>query len=419
VTGYVARHVDAHLDDLLGGLPALMLTGPRGCGKTTTAERRAAAVIRLDDDEQALAFQGDPESMLLAARCPVLIDEWQQVPGALSAVKRIVDKRHGPAQFLITGSVRSRLMKGAWPATGRVVPVRMWGMTEAELSGHPETTLDWLWHPESLAVGSFDSAPTVLGYAEALVAGGFPEARGLAPRHRAAWYEGYVDHMIHRDVAPLADVRTPLSLGRLLTAVGINTAGLPSVATLAEAARIDQRTAAAYLDTLEDLRLIQRVQPWFRNPMTQMVKTPKYYVTDAGLAAYLNRADQGTLIANGTLLGRLIDTFVAAQLRPLLDLATPRIELCHLRSIDGRREVDLVLDAGERGLVGIEVKAAAAVSAADARHLAWLRDQIAGEFAAGYVLHTGRLTHSLGDKLWAVPIAALWQPGGARGAAMM
>jgi len=141
-----------------------------------------------------------------------------------------------------------------------------------------------------------------------------------------------------------------------------------------------------------------------------MVKTPKSHITDPGVAAHLLHADSAVIQRSGDILGRLLDTFVAAQIRPLLDLASPRIELCHLRDAGGRHEVDLVLDGAGLGIVGIEVKASAGVSAADARHLAWLRDQVADEFAAGYVLHTGRFTFSLGERLWAVPIAALWQP---------
>jgi len=383
----------------------------------TSAQLRAATIIRLDDARQAVAFGGDPDAFLRASPCPVLVDEWQQVPASLGAVKRIVDQRHDPGQFLLTGSIRSRLMPDGWPGTGRIVPVRQWGLTQAEVSGRPDLTLDWLWDTQALVPGLTPDAPSVLDYLGWALAGGFPEARTLTPRLRSAWYEGYVDHLIHRDVAPLADVRTPLGLSRLLTAVAVNSAGLPAVAALAEAAHLDQRTAASYVDTLEDMRVIQRVQPWFRHEMTQLVKTPKYYVTDPGLAAHLGHVDQTVATRDGDKLGRLIDTFVAAQIRPLADLALPRIDLCHLRDRSGRHEVDLVLDGHSRGIVGVEVKAGAAVTPHDARHLAWLRDHVPDRFAGGYVLHTGPATHPLGERLWAVPIAALWRPEASTGQA--
>ena len=407
---YIRRHLDSALSDLLGAFPALMITGPRGCGKTTTAQAHASSVMRLDDAQQAAAFGGGPDAFLASAPRPLLIDEWQEVPASLSAVKRAVDQDYSPGQFLITGSVRSRLLVGTWPGTGRVIPVRMWGLTQAELIGRPTLSVEWLWSPSALRPAIVQQSTSIMDYIELALSGGFPEGAAVPEHHRRQWYAAYIEHLVDRDTEPLAAVRNSGGLNRLLSAVGLNTAGLPSVASLAQAAQIDQRTAGNYLDIIEDLRVVQRVRPWFRNQLTSLVKTPKYYVTDSGLAAALAKADRSKMMRDGTLLGRLIDTFVAAQLRPLIDLSKPRIELMHLRDSKGRVEVDMVLESPDRGIVGIEVKAAAAVSPHDARHLAWLRDSIGDEFAAGYVLHTGPAVFHLGERIWALPIAALWQP---------
>lgn len=406
---YVKRHADAVVVDLLGGFPALLITGPRGCGKTTTAAQHAASIIRLDDHAQASAFSTYPDGFLEAAEHPLLIDEWQEVPVSLTAVKRAVDLRYSPGQFLITGSVRSRFITGSWPGTGRLAPVRMWGFTQAESTRNPDCSLDWLWSPESVQPGIMPETPTILEYAEIALSGGFPEVIHMSPAHRATWYEGYVDQLIHHDVMQLADIRATVTLGNLLTATAINTAGSPSMASLAQVIGADQRTIASHLDALEELRVIQRVQPWFRNHMVRLVKSPKYYVTDAGLAANLVHADIATLRSNGDVLGRLIDTFVMAQIRPLADLAQPRIGVFHVRSRDNRHEVDIVLEAPGRGIVGIEVKAASSVNIHDARHLVWLQSQIPDEFVAGYVFHSGTSAFPLGKNQWAVPISALWQ----------
>jgi predicted AAA+ superfamily ATPase len=414
MSDYIRRHVDTLIDDLMAAFPALMITGPRGCGKTTTALQRAATVTSLDDPLAAQAFAAQPAAFMAAARRPLLIDEWQIVPASLSAVKRAVDTDHSPGQYLITGSVRSRYLAGSWPGTGRLIPVRIWGLTQAELEGHPEDSLDWLWHPEALRPTLWENTPTVLDYVELAVRGGFPDALFRGELDRATWYDGYVDQLIHHDVAALAAVRTPLGLGRLLEVVAVNTAGLPNLTSLAQAAHISNQTATSYLDALEDMRVVQRVQPWFRNRLNRLSKSPKYYLTDTGLAAHLMGADKQRILTNGDLLGRIIDTYVLTQIRPLLDTTRPRLDAYHFRDNDGRHEVDLVIES-QSSIIGIEIKASASVTAHDARHLAWLRDQCRDEFSAGYVFHTGPGVIPLGDKLWAVPIASLWNASVATG----
>jgi uncharacterized protein len=110
------------------------VTGPRATGKTTTAERHANTVVRLDRAAQAVAFQADPDAALRAQREPVLLDEWQAVPSVLGAVKRAVDADPSPGRFLLTGSVRGDIDAETWPGTGRLVRLRMFGFSERELA---------------------------------------------------------------------------------------------------------------------------------------------------------------------------------------------------------------------------------------------------------------------------------------------
>ncbi|MGH3965135.1 MAG: DUF4143 domain-containing protein [Pseudonocardiaceae bacterium] len=129
---------------------------------------------------------------------------------------------------------------------------------------------------------------------------------------------------------------------------------------------------------------------------------------DPGLAAVLLGIDTAAVMSRGDLLGRMLDTFVLAQLRPLLGLDTPPARAYHLRQHDGRREVDVVLEAADGRIVGLEIKATAAPTRDDARHLAWLRDQLGDRFVTGVVLNTGRWPFPLGERIAALPIAALW-----------
>jgi predicted AAA+ superfamily ATPase len=392
-------------------LPAVMLAGPRGCGKTTTALRRAKSSLRLDRPEQADAFRAAPDAILAAQAEPVLIDEWQNAPESLGAIKRAVDTGTGGGRFLVTGSVRSRLSAEGWPATGRIVPIVMYGLTQGEIEQSPAATagVTRLFADSDPDTGTLADAPTLTDYVSMAVRGGFPDAVRLSDLARSAWYEGYIEQLIHHDVSELDIVRNPTAMSALVRAIALNTAGIPSIAVLSEAANIDQRTTKSYLDLLESLRIIERLPAWGTNRLNRLVKSPKYHVIDAGMAAQLAGDDRKGLLANGTRLGRIIDTFVTAQLRPLLRLNAPAISAYHLRDKNGGREVDLVLESASGQIVGIEIKAANTATPSDAKHLAWLRDELGPTFIRGIVAHTGPMTFPLGPKLWAIPIATLWR----------
>lgn len=410
-TEYVPRYVDRALDLLLAELPAVMLTGPRACGKTTTALRRASSVMRLDRTEQALALQSAPDAVLATYPTPVLIDEWQAEPGSMGAVKRAVDSGSGAGRYLLTGSVRSRLDPAGWPGTGRVVPLAMYGLSVGELERHESAphAIERLFGDDDLEPGRLDLAPSLVDYVDHAVRGGFPDAVGLSEFARSNWYEGYLDQLIRHDVPEAADVRSPSGLALLLRAVALNTAGQPELSTLANSAGLNHRTVKTYLDLLADLGIIDRTPAWTNNRLSRLAKLPKYYIVDPGMAVQLVGDDRTGVLRDGDRLGRLIDTFVAAQLRPLLTLATPSVTAYHLRDANQRREIDLVLESASGQVVAIEIEAAESASVRDARHLAWLRDQLGSRFHRGIVLHTGALTYPLDDRIWAMPIAALWR----------
>ena len=124
---------------------------------------------------------------------------------------------------------------------------------------------------------------------------------------------------------------------------------------------------------------------------------------------YALRLDADAILRDADLLGRMLETFVLAQLRGELEVCESRPRLYHLRERDGRREVDLVAELSGGRVVACEIKAGATVRPHDARHLAWLRDQLGDSFVFGAVLHTGRRSFSLGDRIDALPISAIWR----------
>lgn len=407
---YRARLVDPYIDELFAQLPALMLIGPRAAGKTTSAARRAATTVSLDREAEAIAFSGDPDAALRGLPEPILLDEWQAVPGVLGAVKRSVDTDPRPGRFLLTGSVRAELENAVWPGTGRLVRVAMYPLTVAEALGRTTNPsfFDRLADDGELAAGA--DPPDLRGYVELALRGGFPEAAlRLDGQPRQAWLESYIEDLLTHDVEAVEEARRdPKRLRRYFEAYALASAGAADRKTIYDAAEVNKATAVAYDGLLESLLVAEAVPAWRTNRLKRLVQQPKRYLVDAALIAAALRADVAGVMRDGNLLGRVIETFVAAQLRPELATSASRPRLHHLRTAQGRHEVDLICELAEGRLIGIEVKAGAAPTAADARHLAWLRDEMGERFARGVVLHTGPRPYRLGERIDAVPICALW-----------
>jgi predicted AAA+ superfamily ATPase len=395
---------------MMGALPALLLVGPRATGKTTTARRYAAGIARLDRPAESAAFAADPDAALRTMPEPLLLDEWQAVPEVLGAVKRAVDDDPRPGRFLLTGSVRADIDAQTWPGTGRLVRVPMFGLTQRELAGRAAGPgfIDQLATADLDAIGVPTARPDLPAYLEIALTGGFPDAAlRLTGPERMAWLDSYLDQLLTRDAAGLAG-RDPDRLRRYFEAVALNSAGLAEDKTLYDAAAIDRKTAAAYERLLVNLLVLELIPAWLTNRLSRLVKAPKRYLVDPALIGTALRLDVPAAMRDGDLLGRFLDTLVAAQLRPELALSTQRPRLYHLREKNGRREVDLLAELAAHHVVALEVKATAAPRPDDARHLNWLRDQIGDRFIAGAVLHTGPGRFALGERIFALPIATIW-----------
>jgi predicted AAA+ superfamily ATPase len=221
-----------------------------------------------------------------------------------------------------------------------------------------------------------------------------------------------VENLLTRDVPAAAAETTrrrdPNRLRRYFEAYALNSAADAEHKTLYESAGINRMTALDYDDLLTRLYVIDALPAWESNRLKRLVRTAKRYVVEPALIAAALRLDVDGILADGNVLGRLLDTFVAAQLRPELAVSESRPRLHHLRTQSAREEVDLVAELGGGRVIGVEVKASAAPSPRAARHLVWLRDRLGDRFLAGVVLHTGPRVFSLGERIVAAPISSIW-----------
>ena len=419
---YIHRTVDSRLDQLLDGLAAVAIEGPKGVGKTRTARRRAAEFFDLSDPATLELVRGDP-SRLTAAKPPVVIDEWQYFHPAWDFVRRAVDEDPTPGRFLLTGSA-SPQARSLHSGAGRIVRLRMRPLSLAERTVAQPTV--------SLAELLSGSRPAVHGtcvmrledYAREVVAGGFPALRPLAEAVRKVALDSYLDRVVDRDVPEAGQsIRRPDALRRWLTAYAAATGTTATFETIRDAAtggsanKPAKTTVITYRDVLERIWLLDPIDAWLptRNHLRTLTVGPKHHLADPALAARLLGVDADALLRgrtggptiprDGTLLGKLFESLVTLGVRVAAEAVGARVR--HLRTAEGRREIDLIVVRDDHRIVAIEVKLAQSVDDEDVRHLRWLAEKIGDDLLDAVVITTGKEAYRRADGIAVVPAAAL------------
>jgi len=367
----------------------------------------------------SLAF--DPFGQLSAvaaeaadAGLPVVIDEVQRLPQITLVLKRIVDLNRRPGQFVLTGSSDVFTTPKALDSlAGRVSTLTLRPLSSAEIQRRgPCRLLDAIHHDQSELHGALPP-PLPFSRADAIefvVRGGFPEIRSLNGADRMARYEGYVSSIVERDVAPVADIRRPDALRRLINQLAHRTAEELNVASLCTALGARKETVSGYLDILSRLGIIHRLGAWTSSGARKEVRSPKLHFMDTGVATALRGEDSGSfgLGATPSALGHLLESFVFCELEKSLPFLDRRWALYHWRSAP--REVDIVAEAPGRVLALFEMKASMTVDWADFRHLDWLLKEGPGNAYKGvaFVVYLGDRALSFGPGRMALPLSAFW-----------
>jgi predicted AAA+ superfamily ATPase len=412
------RHIKTGLDAALDDTPVVIIVGPRQAGKSTlasvVAEERGASYVTLDDDGPREAANDDPTGFVENAALPLCIDEFQKAPGLLPAIKAQVDRARAggkrPAgMFILTGSANVwATLRISESLVGRAERVPLWPLSQGELHGRRETFIDDLFAGRVTQVAS---APVGRrGVADALLAGGYPEAIARAePRRRGRWFEEYVAMTLERDVRDLVrNARQLDELPTLLRLTAARVSGLLSPTGIARDAGMSRPTVQRYLTLLEQLFLLIRARAWSRNIGQRLIKAPKVWLPDTGLACHLLDYSRTRFEEDETALaGALFENFVAMELVKQAAWAEANVRIHHLRTAGGR-EVDILIERGDGSVCGIEVKLGATPRSRDFGALRHFQSRLGERFKLGVVVHTGSETLPFGPNLWALPISALW-----------
>jgi uncharacterized protein len=359
----------------------------------------------LDRPSDLAAARNDPESFVVHSGLMV-IDEVQRAPELMLPIKARVDDQPRPGQFLLTGSARLLGMRGVPDAlVGRSETIELWPFSQGEIEGVEETFIDRAFGPHA---SRLDDIELDRGeYLARALRGGYPEAVGRTESRRSRFFASYVSDLIDRDIVQLSDIQRRPDLHRLLRLLAGRMATPVKVESIASDLGLAKSTVDRYISLLEEVYVIKRLPAWSRSSTNRAVQMRKLLVVDSGLAAHLSGCTLAAATRDSARAGPLMENFVLGELARQLSWSELFPSLHHYRTRDGA-EVDAVIEAPDGRIIGVDVKAAASVGAADFRHLRHLAERVPKHFHHGYVLYAGSRVLQFGKGMTAAPIASLW-----------
>ena len=405
------RTLSSTIHTISESFPVLMLTGPRQVGKTTLLEMCAAgkrAYVTLDDLDARRLAQRDPTLFLQTWQPPLIIDEVQYAPQLFSAIKMRVDREKRNGLFWLTGSQKFHLMRGITESlAGRVAIVDLLGLSRAESEGRADSSRPFVPTPEWIARARLAATPATDGLMEIysrIWLGAFPRLNEQGPAARNLFYRSYIQTYIQRDVQDMLKVTDQTTFNRFLGAVAARTGQLLNYASLAREVEIDNKTVKSWMSILEASGLVYLLQPYHRNLTKRLVKTPKLYFLDTGLAAYLTKWPDAASLQAGSMSGAMLETWLFAEILKSYWHNGLEANVFFYRDVD-QREVDLVIEVGDT-LYPVEFKKTASPSAGAARQFAVL-EKLGKTVGPGAVLCFVERDIPLSSQVTAVPVGYL------------
>ncbi len=394
----IKRHIKARIKELLNDFRIVYLTGPRQAGKSTLvreiANEEGLGYYTLDDAALAGSAESDPLGFLASLPKPLVLDEFQMAPALIGAIKMASDTADGQKGiFLLTGSsdvFRSAQVQEALP--GHMARIELFPLSHAERNQQHDNAID------RLISGSFTTASCkALDRSELgtmLIEGGYPEATTKSPRSRSIWFDSYIRGRLLKDFEVVhhakGDYQTKLSA--LVRNLAGMTGNLIKYANIANDLSQDDKTVKKYIEILELMFIIRRLHPYVHNSAKrEVVGMPKLHFIDTGLACHLLGLKKPETLHTSHFFGGLVENLVFSELLKHATWADEEVRFYHFRDT-AKRELDLIVERSDGGIVGIEVKASMTVKQEDFNGLSSLAEYAKDRFLHGVLLYSGDKT---------------------------
>lgn len=358
---YITRHMEKPVMELNEQYPVLLLTGPRQVGKTTMLEHlievegKGRKKVSLDDLTLRELAKTDPKMFFQLYQPPLLIDEVQYAPELFPYIKIMVDERHQPGDFWLTGSQLFKMMEGVQESlAGRVALLHLSPLSQSEIMKRPPEppfSLELPLLSERQNGRQMLNTPEVF---QRIHQGGMPALVTGTYSNASIFYSSYIDTYMERDVRRLSNDIDSLKFLRFLRSVAARTSQQVNYKGIADDAEIDQTTAKNWLHVLEALGIIFLLEPYSNNVLKRTVSKPKLYFYDSGIVCYLTRWSSPETAMEGAMSGALLENYTVAEIIKTYQNAGQEPFLYYYRDKDAR-EIDLILERDGK-LFPIEIK---------------------------------------------------------------
>jgi uncharacterized protein len=404
MTEYYPRDIAAAVKSALENMPVVVLTGMRQTGKTTFLKSEPGfedrIYISFDDFSQLDAAKRDPDGFIARDK-PITIDEAQKCPEIFTAIKRSVDRKRIRGQFLLSGSANFSILKSITESlAGRSVYLTMHPFNRREINRQTDRTPFLKNFFKDQKIPTKETGKPVR--AEEVIRGGMPTVCLKQVKEPNIWFRGYEQTYLERDVRELSQVGNLLALRSLMHLTSLRTGQLLSPSQLGRDAKLNAITASRYLSIFEASFLINLIMPYLGNRSSRLIKSPKLYLSDSGLACHLAGMDASISLKDDPMYGALFESYIAQNLLSILRSQWQEAGL-FFWSIQGRSEVDFIIEAG-KSCMAFEIKSGSRWQDKD---LAGLRAFLNAtpNCKAAILCHNGEHSVGLGDRLWALPIS--------------
>ncbi|NOZ90006.1 MAG: ATP-binding protein [Epsilonproteobacteria bacterium] len=390
----IQRKIRKKLILALKNFKIITLNGARQSGKTTLvrdiAKEHNMDYITLDDPQKLNLAQIDPKNFLeFYAKKALVIDEIQLAPQLIPYLKILVDKEDKKGLFLLTGSADFIKMKKVTESlAGRMVRYKLYPLSNAELRDKKDNIIEQLFNQEFNQLQNYSSLIEVI---ESTIRGGYPEIINYPRELRDDWFSSYIESRIQKDILELKTISlSKLHMVKLLLRLlATYDAELLNYDKIAKKLQIDNKTVLSYIELLEAMYIIKIVPSYHLNASLRVIKSPKIHFLDTGLLCYLLHVDSENLFLHkDEKYGSLIENFVYSELLKESSYANSRVDIYHFRDLR-KREVDLVLEYRNGGIIGIEVKAKAIIKKNDLKGMIELAKASKDRFLHGIVFYGG------------------------------